>query len=445
VVSLDWDDNTEVDLAEYKVYRSTVSAVAGFGKIAEVAASRFVDVDVTFGTQYFYRVTAVDRSENESAPSNVDDATPGTVTAGEVDPTAPATPSAPTFSSESTYLSGDGTVFAQVVLNLPAMPAGGIGLNVLYRVGTSGSFVIADQQGAGGGTSRVDDLSPAVAYQFAVQAFSRFGTLSTVSAVLSRTAPNKSAAPADPTGVTTAAPTFGDDFPPVYESSGGTPTLAFGAWLRWDKPTDKDIRFAEYIVKNPAPGSKPLSTDVGESVPADISQWPIYTVPAFLSFGAWVRFIDFTGNKSDWVSSGSAAWTISYAGNVGAQNRATINITGGDVTSDTVSSDFIKTGTLGAASVRAVIARFPINSTVSLAGTAAAEKFNIDLTNRGFTTKPDVASGCITSDTSLGWRYDWDDAGNSSTNAVIEVFKLDGSNIAVSALIRVAFEFVEYD
>jgi hypothetical protein len=130
---------------------------------------------------------------------------------------------------------------------------------------------------------------------------------------------------------------------------------------------------------------------------------------------------------------------------MGAQNKATIDITGGDVTSDTVSSDFVKTGTLGSASVRAVIARFPINSTVTLAGGSPAEKFNIDLTNRGFTTKPDVASGCITSDTSLGWRYDWDDVNNSSTNAVIEVYKLDGTNIAASTLIRVAFEFVEYD
>ena len=129
---------------------------------------------------------------------------------------------------------------------------------------------------------------------------------------------------------------------------------------------------------------------------------------------------------------------------MGGQNKTTIDITGGDVTSDTVSSDFIKTGTLGSASVRAVIARFPINSTVSLAGGSPAEKFNIDLTNRGFTTKPDVASGCITSDTSLGWRYDWDDGSNSATNAVIEVYTYDGTNIG-AGLCRVSFEFIEYD
>jgi hypothetical protein len=443
-VSLDWDDSTELDHAEYGVYRSDTGIGGTYNKIAEVAASRFVDINVLIGTTYHYKVTDINRSEQESGFSAIVAITPVVVPEGSVDTTPPATPSAPTFVSEATYLSGDGTVFARITIALPALPSGAIGMNSLYRRSGASGFIVGDQVSVGSVNSSIDDLSPGVAYEFAVEAFSFSGAASAISSTLSRTAPNKSTAPADPTGVTTTAPTFGDDFPPVYESSGGTPTLAFGAWLKWDKPTDKDIRFAEYIVKLTGGGSKPLSTDVGESVPADNAQWPIYTVPSFLSFGAWLRFVDFTGNKSDWVTSGPAAWTIGYAGNVGAQNRATINITGGDVTSDTVSSDFIKTGTLGAASVRAVIARFPINSTVSLAGTAAAEKFNIDLTNRGFTTKPDVASGCITSDTSLGWRYDWDDVNNSATQAVIEVYTYDGTNIG-AGLRRVSFEFIEYD
>lgn len=444
-VSLDWDDSTELDHAEYGVYRSDTGSGGTYNKIAEVAASRFVDINVVIGTTYHYKVTDINRSEVESGFSSIVAITPVVIEGSEVDSTPPATPSAPTFVSEATYLSSDGTVFARITIALPALPSGAVGMNTLYRRSGASGFIVGDQVAVGSVNSSIDDLSPGVAYEFAVEAYSFSGAASAISATLSRTAPNKSTAPADPTGVTTAAPVFGDGFPPAYESSGGVSTLAFGSWLRWNKPTDKDIRFAEYIIKLTGGGSKPLSTDVGESVPADNAEWPIYTEPSFLSFGAWLRFVDFTGNKSDWVTSGPAAWTIGYAGNVGAQNRATINITGGDVTSDTVSSDFIKTGTLGAASVRAVIARFPINSTVSLAGGAAAEKFNIDLTNRGFTTKPDVASGCITSDTSLGWRYDWDDVNNSATNAVIEVFKLDGTNIAASTLIRVAFEFVEYD
>jgi hypothetical protein len=443
-VSLDWDDSTEPDHSEYGVYRSETGSGGTYNKIAEVAASRFVDLNVVIGTTYHYKITDINRIEEESAFSAIVAITPVVVPEGSVDTTPPATPSAPTFVSEATYLSGDGTVFARITIALPALPSGAIGMNSLYRRSGASGFIVGDQVAVGSVNSSIDDLSPGVAYEFAVEAFSFSGAASAISSTLSRTAPNKSTAPADPTGVTTAAPTFGDDFPPVYESSGGVSTLSFGSWLRWNRPTDKDIRFAEYIIKLTGGGSKPLSTDVGESVPADSAEWPIYTVPSFLSFGAWMRFIDFTGNKSDWVTSGPAAWTIGYAGNVGAQNRATINITGGDVTSDTVSSDFIKTGTLGAASVRAVIARFPINSTVSLAGGAAAEKFNIDLTNRGFTTKPDVASGCITSDTSLGWRYDWDDVNNSATNAVIEVYTYDGTNIG-AGLRRVSFEFIEYD
>ena len=438
-VSLDWDDSAELDHAEYGVYRSDTGIGGTYNKIAEVAASRFVDINVVIGTEYHYKVTDINRSEVESGFSSIVAITPHVVEGSEVDSTPPATPSAPTFVSEATYLSGDGTVFARITIALPALPSGAVGMNTLYRRSGASGFIVGDQVAVGSVNSSIDDLSPGVAYEFAVEAYSFSGAASAISSTLSRTAPNKSTAPADPTGVTTTAPTLAESFPPAYEGN----TLMYGTWLSWDIPTDKDVRYAEIYTANPA--SPPSSGSSGRTVEPDETRIPLYTPSAFLGYGVWLRFVDWTGNKSGWTYGGAGAWTIAYGGNMGGQNKTTIDITGGDVTSDTASSDFVKTGTLGSASVRAVIARFPINSTVSLAGGSPAEKFNIDLTNRGFTTKPDVASGCITSDTSLGWRYDWDDVNNSSTQAVIEVYKLDGTNIAASTLIRVAFEFVEYD
>lgn len=70
-IDLDWADNTESDLAGYNVYRSATSGgsytLIGSGLVAD---SAYQDKDVTAGTTYFYVVTAVDFSSNESSSSN---------------------------------------------------------------------------------------------------------------------------------------------------------------------------------------------------------------------------------------------------------------------------------------------------------------------------------------------------------------------------------------
>jgi hypothetical protein len=67
IISLDWDDNTEPDFGEYGVWRNTSNDSGGATKIAETRASRFVDVNLTLGTIYYYWFSAYDRSENQSA------------------------------------------------------------------------------------------------------------------------------------------------------------------------------------------------------------------------------------------------------------------------------------------------------------------------------------------------------------------------------------------
>ena len=76
-VSLDWADNGEGDLAGYRVHRSETSG----GPYAEITLALAVDSDyvdngVVNGTTYYYVVTAVDDSDNESAQSNEDSAMP---------------------------------------------------------------------------------------------------------------------------------------------------------------------------------------------------------------------------------------------------------------------------------------------------------------------------------------------------------------------------------
>jgi len=76
-VSLNWNNNTEVDLAGYNVYRSTTSG-SGYGKLngSPLGSSDYADNSVTNGTTYYYVVTAVDTGSNESGDSSEVSATP---------------------------------------------------------------------------------------------------------------------------------------------------------------------------------------------------------------------------------------------------------------------------------------------------------------------------------------------------------------------------------
>ncbi len=77
-VALNWDDNTEGDLAGYNVYRS--EDIGGpyteTEKIATVTASEYTDTGLTNDTTYYYVVTALDDLDNESVYSAEASATP---------------------------------------------------------------------------------------------------------------------------------------------------------------------------------------------------------------------------------------------------------------------------------------------------------------------------------------------------------------------------------
>jgi len=67
-IELIWDRNTEPDLAGYRVYRSL--AGGPFEKIADIPESpSYSDSKLESGKQYRYTISAVDRSGNESKPS----------------------------------------------------------------------------------------------------------------------------------------------------------------------------------------------------------------------------------------------------------------------------------------------------------------------------------------------------------------------------------------
>jgi fibronectin type 3 domain-containing protein len=74
-VVLDWANNSESDLANYRVKRAT-SAAGPFSVIATVATSAYTNTGLVNGTAYFYVVSAVDVTGNESANTGPVSATP---------------------------------------------------------------------------------------------------------------------------------------------------------------------------------------------------------------------------------------------------------------------------------------------------------------------------------------------------------------------------------
>ena len=84
-VTLDWNDNSESDIAGYNVYRSTTMG-GSYSQIngSLVVTSAYTDSELYGGGTYYYVVTAVDSGSNESDYSNEDSAT-----ATDVAPAAP--------------------------------------------------------------------------------------------------------------------------------------------------------------------------------------------------------------------------------------------------------------------------------------------------------------------------------------------------------------------
>jgi fibronectin type 3 domain-containing protein len=69
-VELSWSINVESDLAGYRVYRSAQEGARGALLTPDLLPSpAYRDNSVQSGQRYWYTVTAVDRSGNESVPS----------------------------------------------------------------------------------------------------------------------------------------------------------------------------------------------------------------------------------------------------------------------------------------------------------------------------------------------------------------------------------------
>lgn len=435
-ITLSWDQNTESDLDEYQVYRNTANDLATASLVAEVSSNRFVDLNVALAATYYYWVKAVDRSNNASIASDPANATTAAVPASQVDSTAPSTPSAPTISAGTggTRLSSDGTSVAFVVLNLPTLPTGAVGFNVLYRKAGAAGWIIGNQAFSGGGTTSVDDLTPGTSYDFGIQAFSFSGASSSIATLLSQAAPSNTTAPTAPT----ASLISGEEAPPVAQ--GGLPMYAFGVAITASSSADIAYAEAKAVFSNSsssivytwyAAGSLGLwsqAIDPGKTVNVFF-----YDVLGVTAGHVFVRLVSRSGIASTWTYVGNIQSSSSLIkrplGTVAQYNSSDVTVTG------------IKTG--GGSSTRQVNVVYSDSVVKTLTGGTLTETFNVDLTNRGFGAKPDLGWAQCSNDSNIVAAYDYDAAGNSSTNAVVRITTLDGTNLP-SGLHRFHVEFTDY-
>jgi len=83
-IGIDWNDNTESDLAGYIIYRSISSGFtpSSANQIVQTTSSEYTDTGLSSETTYYYKVIAIDTSDNPSNPSSEASATTDEIIAG---------------------------------------------------------------------------------------------------------------------------------------------------------------------------------------------------------------------------------------------------------------------------------------------------------------------------------------------------------------------------
>jgi len=435
-VSLDWNDNTEPDFSEYGIYRKTTAvtpANANTSKIAEVRASRFVDTDVDIGTTYYYWLNAYDSVENVSGFTNYVQAMPSVITAGPIDPTPPDQPAAPTLISTTVYLSSDGGSFARVSLTAPPLPARAVALDVLYRRTGASDYIVGNQIASSVSYAvSIDDLTVGESYQFAARGISFSGAISALSTALSQTAPSNTTPPDAPTALTYVGGTDAAFERPAEMISG---VVAYSVRVNWTPPATKSVLSYEAVM---------TSTDSDAAADTEYGLGLFFREPIpesiFSSLGLFneyvrVRSVDRTGQKSAWAGGGTSLFT--YWGIPGPtlmrQDASAVAISGGTASLTSVTASTARAASLivapaAATSPRAQLALYAGSDVKNMTAGTPTDTLDVDITNRGFTAKPDWGLIQIYDTNYLG-VYDFD-TGSSSTNARFVLFSVDGGNLS---------------
>lgn len=485
-IDLHWTPSTSGTVNEYFIYRSIVSALAGFSLLAQTANSQYQDSAVSAGTTYWYYVVAQSVSGNDSPPTTVVNAAAIFSPSGAVpaNPTAPAQPGSPVI---GTYDATDGSAFAFVTLDIAAMPSGAVWQNLLYRRTGAGDWMVAAQFKNTGATQiRLDDLSPGIGYDIATQAWNGAGGSAVVTGT-AFTAPSKTAAVAGSfSAIAIVTPSSGGMGAYYF---GANP--AYGAVAKFTCPADRDLVAVEvkavstndststsytwYRPGSSGGGMERIAASPGETMSLEmLANAPaagfmfVRAINSSAVTGAWTSignlntYIQVTGGAAGAMGVGTGAGTVAAGNDTritgAAQNAdnlsalASPSAARGNLGLGTVATqeadDVTVTGLTigGGVSSRKVVCLMVANEVFNLSGGTYFENENFSITNHGFSAKPDVGF-CVVVDPpgDLDVIYDWTHASNSSTNVVLTFISRDHSTAISAGNRRVQIMLAEYD
>ncbi len=191
VLELDWADNTDSDLAGYNVYRSETSG-GSYSQIAtDVINSDYADTGLIDGTTYYYVITAVDSSGNESGNSAEAWGTP--------DNAAPLPPMSLTAADR---LADQGQA---IELNWTVSTSGDAVGQRLYRgITDGGPYALVQTFGDNSTNSYTDSvLTNDITYYYVIRAYD--GGQESIDSNQASAAPIDNLTPAAPTGLAATA------------------------------------------------------------------------------------------------------------------------------------------------------------------------------------------------------------------------------------------------
>ncbi len=416
-VQLTWSANSEPDLDGYNVSRATASG----GPYTQlngplVSAPSYNDAGLTNGTTYFYVVTAVDTSANESADSTEASATP----------TAPGGGSGSVILSEVLYdvSSGDDGFewvelynAGETAVDLSGWSLGNGGTDYTYSTAQLAGTL---QPGAtfvvGGPTSSSTNANPS--YDLVVNFspdFQNSGSTADGVALFDVTAAqiNGSTVPVD-------AVVYGsNNSNGLIDESGAAGAPEVGDAPAGSSIERTDLAGSWQIQSSPTPGATSLPPPVNNTAPT-----VTITAPADgASFDAGTS-VGFTGTASDTEDgdiSASLAWSSNLDGAVGS--GASFSTAALSVGSHTLTASVTDSGGLGGSDVITVTVN-AVNTAPTVTITAPADGASFDAgTSVGFAgSASDAEDGNISA--ALAWSSDLDGAigsGASFSTAALSV------------------------
>jgi hypothetical protein len=311
------------------------------------------------------------------------------------------------------------------------MPTLGVALNLLYKLQSGTNYLIAGQYTAGSIDAIIDDLTPGAYYTIAVQAFSAFGIGSTVRVVTGTDAlaPSNTTAPGVPSAFTHVA---GNNSAYARPPSMLGTLVGFSCRHNWTAPTDKDLVGYEWVTLGTT-GTDPVGNGNFSPINEAIS---VLSGP--VTSYLYVRSKNRSGVFSAWVTDSVNLNTshLQPAGDMMLQSAGTVAITGGTaaLTSVTISDGSATLASARAASLivapaaatspRAQLALYAGSEAFNFTVSSGSYDLDVDITNRGFTAKPDWGLIQIYDTNYLG-VYDFDN-GSTITVARFVIYSRDG-------------------